>query len=397
MRYFVKILLKNGTTSQRVIQADSMSNCEAAIVAEGFKVLSIKPLDECGFRKQSITTKEILEFTSIMTALLESSLSVKEALKIVENVAKKAAIKGLSSRVSIRLDQGMEFSDAIEMEKMVLPAVYLGLIRIGEKTGNLYGSFKRLAEYIDEENRIRETLSNALVYPAIVLTVLIVGSILLSIFAIPKLLFIFSQLGSSTDNTINVSMRNSAIIFGIISTLAVLLIICIFLLIILRKRGGNIRYAIDSLILKAPLMGSYVLDKQILSFTFSMEVLVSSGIPLEEALKESCGSITNEAVKKSITEVRAKVIRGSSLAEAFAVERVIPSTVVQWLSIGDKTGKTNTIFSSIRAFYQKAMNNWNAKIVSIVEPFISVCVGAIIILVLVLFIIPLFNAIGSIL
>lgn len=398
MRFSVRYIEAGGRVKTIAMEADSPDACERHIVTIGGTIVSLQRFDkDSSHGSKRGSSKDVAEFTSVMAALLESSLGVRDALGIIGTIAERKGVIDIASRLINRLDTGMEFSAAIAAEEGALPPIYLGLVRIGERTGNLAQSFSRLAEYMDDRRKVREALLGALMYPSIVLSLLVVGIIAISVYAIPKLTLVFAGLGGAASESVGASMHKAAAVFGAIAWGAGTCAALVIGTVIARRRGGPTRLRIDAALLAVPGLGSYIADTQTLDFAFAMEALASAGIPLDESLGEAATTATNAAFSACVSRARENVRRGKSLADAFLSETAMPRHVVQWLAVGERTGRTAEIFGSIRSYYQRSVAKWSARFIGLVEPAVSILVGGVIILVVMLFVLPLFTAYGSVL
>ncbi|OHD18559.1 MAG: hypothetical protein A2Y38_22755 [Spirochaetes bacterium GWB1_59_5] len=398
MKFSVKQKRRDGRVVESVLEADSQDSCERAVADKGALVISIRRVDsDSKTTKRRRSSADITEFTSIVATLLSSSLGVRDALAIVRNVAERPGVVDLASRLSARLEKGQEFSAAIAVEGEGLPPIYLSLVKIGERTGDLAKSFSRLDEYMADKRKVRQALIGSLMYPAVILCVLVIGVIGVSVYVLPRLTLIFSALGGSATEAVASSMARASAVFGAFAWILGLSAAAIVALVTLRKTNAAAKASIDAVMLKIPIIGRYFVDAQTLDFAFAMEALTNAGIPLDEALGEAAMAATNAAFAGCIARGRDNVRRGKPLSEAFAAETSFPRHVVQWLAVGERTGRVSEIFTNIRLFYQKAVSMWTSRFVGLVEPAVSVIVGVVIVSIVMLFILPLFTAYGSVL
>jgi len=398
MRFNVRYRLRNGRVVEEKLDAESGEACERRIADKGALVIDVSPLEEKGSsRGRRGRIDDIAEFTSIMAALLGSSLPVREALTIVRGIADRPGVEKLATRLSERLDKGQEFSVAVESEGEALPPIYLGLVRIGERTGDLSKAFNRLSSYIEDSKRMREAISGALVYPCMVFSLLIVGGIGISVYALPKITSIFAALGGGATESVMGAMHRASAIFGGLVTVVSILAALIIGAGIARAAHAGFKKRVDAALLRLPVLGKFLTDSSTLDFSFAMEALVGAGVPLDAALGEASRTISNAAYAKAVLESRDAVRLGRSISQAFGSGGVIPRHVIQWLAVGERTGRVAEVFGNIRGFYQRMVNQWSTKFVSLVEPAVSVLVGIIIIMIVVLFVLPLFTAYGSVL
>ena len=164
-----------------------------------------------------------------------------------------------------------------------------------------------------------------------------------------------------------------------------------------RKGGGAMAERIDSFLLRAPLLSSFLVQREILNFAFAMETLTASGVSVEEALSEGAGAVGNRALKKEILEIKERVLKGEHLSTAFAKSVFFPPRISRWVGIGERVGHVEKVFGQLRVYYQQEVEKWLNRLITLIEPVFIVALGIMIILFVILFIIPIFSLYGNIL
>lgn len=345
--------------------------------------------------RKPIPSACLLEFTSLASILLSSSLSVKDAMDILGKTAQRADVRDLAARLSRGMELGQSFRESLEACGR-LPPVYAGLVRIGEKTGELSKAYARLAEYLSEGKKLRDGLSGAMVYPALILGIGVVGGAAVSVFALPKLREIFSELGGSAMASVDKSLSAGT---SLIAAFTLCLALAVLAFVALRAAmRGNPALALkaDAIAYRLPLIGRIVQSRALLDFCFAMESMTSGGLPLDEALGEAAKASANAYFSASLSRVRETVRKGSSLSAACAASGAFPPYLVQWLSVGERTGRPQEVFGQLRAYYQSMAERRAKTFMSLIEPGVTLLVGAGVIAIVFIFVIPLFNAMGSI-
>lgn len=154
---------------------------------------------------------------------------------------------------------------------------------------------------------------------------------------------------------------------------------------------------IDSLVLRLPGIGLVITHFETLNFAFAMEMLVSSGFPLPEALREAAGCVGNRAFRKALLRILAKLETGERLSESFLREKVVPHQVGMWLAVAEETGSVPMAFSQIRSFFQAGLEDATGRIVATIEPAAILIVGIIVMALLLRFVVPVFGMYGKVL
>jgi type II secretory pathway component PulF len=345
--------------------------------------------------KPAVSRACLLEFTTLMSILLSSSLSVKDAVDIMGKTAERADVRDFAARLSAGMERGLSFREALDGCGR-LPPVYSGLVRIGEKTGELSKAYERLAQYLSDGKKLRDSLSGAMVYPIIILAVGIVGGAAVSIFALPKMREIFTELGGTAMASLDKALGAGISAMSAFTAFAALAAAAFIAIFIAKKSNPDLAHKVDEITYRLPLVGRIVQSRCLLDFSFAMEAMTSGGIPLDEALGEAAKASANAFFSASLSKARETVRKGSSLSAACAAIGAFPPYLVQWLSVGERTGKPQEIFGRLRVYYQAMAERRTKTFMALIEPGVTLLIGAGVIIIVFMFVIPLFNAMGSI-
>ena len=396
--YRVKIADREGRITHVVREASGKDDIMNEYTGTDSFVIDItQEKDISVLRKKKFSSRLLLEFTQTMHLLLESGLTVKDAFTVCRDVFDKGEPSLFVSILKARIDRGESLHEALSSVNRRLPPLFIGLVRIGEKIGTLDRIFGQLFHYLDTRKRMREKIINSLMYPVMVLSAAVSGIVFVFLFIVPKVIDIFSQVGNEGSDQITKAisgMKNMVITIPILIIITGILIFCFL---ILRKRKDSISVKIDSMTLSLPFIGKFLLNNEILNIMFSLEVMSESGITIEEALFEAKDVVVNNAVKAELQEVRELVLKGESLSRAILVQKNLPDRIGRWMGIGERTGKTGEVFGQLKIYYQGEVDRFINRFMNIVEPALILLVGAIMILMVVTFIIPIFNLFGTIL
>jgi type II secretory pathway component PulF len=342
--------------------------------------------------------KEVLEFTEMMELLLESGLSIRDALEalVAMDGAASAASSGrapggkisLGETLLAHIRRGATFAQAVDLTGE-FPRIYREMIRVGNTAGSVEKIFPRLGAYLRDRKKIREKISGALAYPALVLAVAFAGVLGLIFFVMPRMELIFAGFGAEAGNGIRRNLRSLELALGVPAALGALLAGAAG---VLRKND-----AIDRLALGLPLAGKFILCWESFNFVFAMEVLTGGGIPVEDAIAEAAALVSNGAYRSSLLQAREGVLNGGSLARAFSENPFCPPCMGLWAAIGERSGKTEGVFSQLRSYFQGELERRSAQFVLLIEPAMIALIGMVILALVSGILLPLFSIYGSIL
>lgn len=342
-------------------------------------------------------TKIVLDFTQIMDQLVTSGLSIKDSLEILSTMDNKSGSSALSANLLEMIKKGYSFASSVNEFTDYFSAVYRGIINVGDKIGSVEKIFPKLKSYLEDQKKIKDKISSALLYPILVLITASLSFIAMIFFVFPKLRNMFAEFGGTTAIKLEQNIHN--IELGLIIYLITIIAIILFIIIVrtIAKRNDSVRYTFDNFVLKLPIIGKITIYKEILNFSFAMETLVSSGITIEAALQESMAVLTNKAFEKALSDIRTRIIKGESLSTAFAKHNVFPSYITKWMLVGERSGNTEQIFTQIKKYYQSEIDIITTKFMALIEPALIILIGIILITLIITVVIPVFSMYGEIL
>jgi type II secretory pathway component PulF len=339
--------------------------------------------------------KALLDFTEMMELLIESGLSLKDALEILVSSDRRSAVSFLGSRILELIRQGSSFAEAIQTLDGIFPPVYRGMIKVGDKAGSVEKVFSRLRNYLDRQKTLKDKISAALAYPIMVLALALAGSFALTFFVMPKLETVFGGFGGNSAEEIRQNIHTIKLLLSCFTGGIVVAVPVVTILFHLSKAYQKLGLIFDNLLLRIPILGAFLSIRESMNFSFAMEVLTSGGVPVETALAEAAVAVSNMAYRRSLFLVREQVINGGSLSVAFASDTVFPVYISRWMTVGEKSGKTETVFTQIRSYFQELIEQRTAKFLLLVEPALIIVIGIIILGLIMGIVFPLFSVYGN--
>jgi type IV pilus assembly protein PilC len=316
---------------------------------------------------------------------------------VSQTVSTRGSGNDIVSLLLERIRKGTTFAAALEGAGNSFPSVYRGMVKIGERIGSLDQVFVRLSSYMGDQRKLRERFGAALLYPAIVMGVVLATAVLIVVVLFPRLREIFSQIGPGMGAKVESLMRSLTTAFVVLGALLATGTVFLIGALRARRRGGRLAVRIDALMLRMPILSTFLVQRELLNFAFAMETLTASGVSVEEALSEGAGAVGNSALREEIIEIRGKVLKGEHLSASFARSTFFPARVSRWVGIGERVGHVEKVFGQLRAYYQREVEKWISRLMTLIEPGFIVALGIMIILFVVLFIIPIFSLYGNIL
>jgi type II secretory pathway component PulF len=388
---------RSGTKRELIKYAHSAEDASAAFVSGELFLISITECeDKSVLRKGSYPRKIVREFTDVTSMLLDSGLDLREALRIESGIVSKGGLSSLVNEILGEIDKGDSFSEAISRRKTTFSPLYAGMVRIGEKIGSMEAVFQRLSAYLRDRKAFRDKMFGALAYPALVLALALAGTAIIAFFLMPQMVDLFKELGGKAAKPLETRIALASAFFNVLSILSLAFGAGLGASFIARRFDERFAAAMDRVILSLPVIGKLMQSWDSLNLSFAMETLSKGGLPLETALSEAATAVGNRAYRAAILAIRESVLKGESLSAAIAARRELPEYLGRWVSVGERSGKTHSVFEQTRRYFQGEIDLISSRLVVLVEPALIVFVGIIILILVLNFVIPLFSLYGSV-
>ncbi len=386
----------NGKTSRVLRRAGSEEELVRSFAGGPSLLLSVEEARKPRSRRSG-ADRAALQFTEMMSLLVDSGLSLKDALELCASIEGNGAAGRIALSLLERVRKGSTFAQAVDGEADFFSPLYRGMVRIGDKVGTVEKILPRMSAYLAERKALRDKLAAALSYPLLVLSVSILGVFGLLLFVLPRMESIFQGFGGEAASKIQANIETLKTIFLVFCIVLLAIMVTAATLAIARRRNEAAEKAIDGRFLRIPVLGSFLSAMETLNFAFAMETLAAGGVPVESALEEASAVIGNRAYREAIQAVRSDALKGNSLSAAFAVRKEFPPYVSQWLAVGERSGQSEKVFAQIRTYFQKEVERKSGQFMTLIEPALIVLIGIVIAALVVVCVVPIFSMYGSIL
>src|SRR5213596_2282107 len=335
------------------------------------------------FQRRKVKSKILMIFTRQLATLIDSGLPLLRSLNVLAKQERDKVLKKTIDKLADSVQSGSTFSDALALHPKIFNDLYVNMIKAGEVGGVLELVLTRLSEFQEKAAKIKNKVLSAMVYPIIVMTMAVGIMCFLLVFIVPKFETIFHDLLGDkplppvTRFVIGASdfLKNHGLI-----VLGIVIAAITLYKFIGRTRGG--RLVIDSFKLRMPLFGNLNRKTAISRFARTLGTLVTSGVPILQALNITRETAGNAAIARAISQVHDSVKEGESIVQPLEASRVFPPMVVSMVDVGEETGKLPEMLLKIADVYDDEVDNAVAGLTSALEPimivFLAVVVGTIV-------------------
>jgi type IV pilus assembly protein PilC len=348
------------------------------------------------FQRKSVKPKTLMIFTRQLATLIDAGLPLLRGLNVLAKQEKDSVLKNAINKLADSVQSGSTFSEGLAQHPRMFNDLYVNMVRAGELGGVLEVVLTRLAEFQEKAQKIKNKVVAAMVYPIIVLVLAMAIMTFLMIFIVPKFEAIFHDmlgdkpLPTITLFVISVSsfMQNHwAILLG-----AIVAVIAIYKL-SARTRAG--RAVIDRVKLRAPLFGDLIRKTSISRFSRTLGTLVTSGVPILQALTITRETAGNVVIARAISQVHDSVKEGESIVQPLEASGAFPPMVISMIDVGEETGQLPEMLLKIAEVYDDEVDNSVAALTSLLEPIMIVLLALIVGTIVIALFMPLISIISG--
>jgi type IV pilus assembly protein PilC len=326
---------------------------------------------------ESIKTKDVVVFTRQLGTMIDAGLPIVQCLDILASQTENKKFRGVIRQLKEDVESGSTFTEALKKHNKIFDELFVNMISAGEVGGILDTILQRLAIYMEKSMKLKAKIKGAMIYPATIITVAVGVTAVLLVWVIPVFAELFSSFGQAlpgpTQFVINLSNFTIAYFHYMVG---VVIIAAIALRQSYRTEGG--RLTMDSAFLQVPIFGELIRKSSIARFSRTLSTLVSSGVPILDALLITAKTSGNRVVERAILATRLSISEGNSISEPLVQSKVFPPMVCQMIAVGESTGALDAMLQKIAEFYEDEVDNMVANLTTLMEPMVILFLGVII-------------------
>jgi type IV pilus assembly protein PilC len=348
----------------------------------------------------SIKPKSLMIFTRQLATLIDSGLPLLRSLTVLEKQEPNPVLKATVSALAENVQGGSTFSESLAQHPKIFNKLYVNMVKAGELGGVLEIVLNRLAEYQEKAQKLKNKIVSAMVYPVIVMFIAVAILVFLMIFIVPK----FKEMFSNTDSELPLI---SKIVFGMsefflarplfvpnVVFVFIMFGIGVFLFNIWGRTTGG-RVVIDNLKLKMPVLGDIQRKSAVSRFSRTLGTLVTSGVPILQALNITRDTAGNVVISQAIEKVHEAVKEGETIVTPLQASGVFPNMVISMVDVGEETGQLPEMLLKVADVYDDEVDNAVTALTSILEPIMIVILALIVGAVVFALFLPLIKMIST--
>lgn len=393
---------KSGSVKKGELVAKSRDEAVEQLRKQSVVVTSLQEKAASGALSFSFGTglsdKDLVVFTRQFGTMINAGLPLIQCLEILSTQSENAALRKAVGEVKGEVEGGATFSDALKKHPKIFDDLYVNMVHAGEVGGLLDTILGRLSKHIEKAMKLKGQIKSAMVYPSAICGIAVIVITVLMIWVIPVFEKMFREMSNGkmalpgpTQLVIDMSnfvQGNWYLILGVI----------IGLVMAVKKYYGTPqgRLAIDKFLLKVPVFGDLIRKASVAKFTRTLGTLISSGVPLLEALTICAKTSGNKVVEGALLDARVSISGGKTISEPLAKSGTFPKMVTHMIAVGESTGALDSMLGKIADFYEEEVDQAVASLTALLEPMMMVFLGVTIGFIVIAMYLPIFTMASAI-
>jgi general secretion pathway protein F len=371
-----------GETEEGIRDAVDEQLLIAALQSEGYIPIRVKPANSRSFlglglgtRQSKLSQKDIALLTGELATLLESGLPLDKSLMVLMDLTEdNERLSKVIAKVLEKVKGGASLADALEQQAGIFSKFYLNMIRAGEAGGSLDDVLKRLSDYLERSQELKDTVSTALIYPAILLVMSLASLFVMLTFVVPQFTEMFESAGKAlpVSTQIVVGLANWlqsywwALLVGIVSISSYMKF----------QLADPIKKKVwDGRFLKLPLAGTIITNKETANISRTLGTLLGNGVSILAALIIVRETVDNLVLAAAIQDAEEQLKQGKHLSDALLEKRLFPKMAMQMIKMGEETGRLEEMLLRVAAIYDKQLRVAIQRLLAFLEPALIISLG----------------------
>jgi type IV pilus assembly protein PilC len=364
------------------VKGKSLAPDEAALRTDlrrqGIAPSRIRKQSQAFGKGGKVKPEDISIFARQLATMLAAGIPMVQAFEIVGTGNDKPSMQKLILDIKSDVEGGTSLHESLAKHPLQFDDLFVNLVQAGEQAGALESLLDKVATYKEKTEALKKKVKKALFYPAAVLAVAIVVSIILLIFVIPQFEALFKGFGADlpafTQMVINISkfVQTQGIFLAAVTGGS------IYAFTYFHKRSRKMRQAIDRMMLKFPIIGPILNKSSIARYARTLSTMFAAGVPLVEALESVAGATGNIVYEDAVMKMRDEVATGQRLQRAMDNTGLFPNMVISMIAVGEESGSLDEMSGKVATFYETEVDNAVDSMSSLLEPLIMAILGVLV-------------------
>ena len=321
--------------------------------------------------------KDVVIFTRQFATMIDSGLPIVQALDILARQHENKAFRKVLNTVKEAVETGGTLADGMRKCPEAFDDLFVNMVEAGENGGILDIILERLSIHMEKAMKLKREVKTAMIYPAVVIGAAILVTSVLLLFVIPTFAELFADFGSALPlpTQIVIDMSNFFVGWWYVIGASVGTSAFMFMRFVKTPRGQEV---VHPLALKLPIFGDIIKKVAVARFTRTLGTMISSGVPILEALNICARTAGNKVVERDVQRARLAISEGKSMVEPLSESVVFPAMVTQMIGVGESTGALDAMLQKVADFYEDEVDNAVTAMKQLIEPIMILVLGTIV-------------------
>ncbi len=395
-KYTYTAIGKDGKRESATVEAASLIAAGHVLKAEGLLPLALDEVKENSFSDflanlQSVPLKQKIVFIEDLQVMMKSGIAAPRALKIIAKQTKHKKFRKVLEDLATGVESGKSLHEVMERYPKIFSRIFVSMVKVGELSGNLEKALDYLGIQLEREADLKSKTKGAMIYPAVIVSAMVVIGLLMAVFVLPKLTSIFKDFNTDLPIATKMIISFSDFMAGN-SVLVIVMMVGIIggsIYFLKTKVGGEFT---DLALLRFPMINPIIKKINLARGARVLSSMLGSGIPIVEGLQISSESVGNVYYQRIFAEAAGQVKLGKPLTAVLEKNpRLFPEIVVQMLQVGEETGTTENILNQLALHYETEVDDTMKNLSSIIEPMLLLVIGGVVAVLAVALIGPIYN------
>lgn len=393
---------KTGKETSGKVEGESRELVVKQLRDQGFFVSQVQEeaavtqAKKSGFRlRRKVGLKDLSIFCRQFATMINAGVSLVRCLDVLEQQTNSVNLKEIIREIQSEVEAGATLSRTMGQYPRVFSNLAVGLVRAGEVGGVLDETLDRLAGFLEGDMALRRKIKAAMTYPVLVMLVAVGIVVFLVTFILPKFIKLFEELGVKEFPLPTLILMRISNFATSKWWICLIILVCLWVAIGRLKRTKTGRRYFDIIKLKVPVFGSLNHKIAVARFARTLSTLLSSGVPILQAMETVAGTVDNVVISEAILLSRTAIREGETIGDPLAESRLFPPMVVQMISIGEETGQLDSMLAKVADFYEAEVEAALESLTAALEPVMIVFLGIVVGFIVISMFLPLISIIGE--
>lgn len=369
---------RKGKRVKGKILAPSESAVRADLRKQGVVARKVRKEIQLFKSGKKITTEDIALFARQLATMLQAGIPMVQAFEIVGNGHEKPSMQKLILAVKADVEAGTSLHEALAKHPLYFDDLFVNLVEAGEHAGALETLLDKIATYKEKTEALKKKIKKAMFYPAAVLAVAVIVTVILLIFVIPQFESLFQGFGADLPAFTQMVIGVSRFVQDQGWLLALIVGGAGYAFFYFKKRSRPMQQFLDRMLLKAPVIGPIMVKAAIARYARTLSTMFAAGVPLVEALTSVAGATGNIVYETATLKIRDEVATGQRLQRCMENTGLFPNMVIQMIAVGEESGSLDSMSGKVADFYEADVDAAVDAMSSLLEPLIMAILGVLV-------------------